>query len=182
MTRRNATLVLGVAVATSLLFGLLLVARLDASRARAVTAIAAAERTERDVARLVSLRGVRQTVATGREPHSDALALLNAAMSHANVSASHVRSLTPVEHGGLAAESAAPGYEHRSLRLVLAGLSMPALGRFLCSWRDTQAIWSIREISLRNESSRPDTEPHWTATMTLTATYWPGLSAEGGGP
>lgn len=175
MTRRHAALASGIAASLAMLAGAALLYRLHDARSRTERSIAAAARVRSDVARLVALRSARPTIGTGVEPTSDALALVNHALAGAGVPTTCLRSLAPATEAAPSSLRAAPGYRRASMRLSLAGLTLPQLGAFLQTWRTSQGIWSVERIDLRTEQRAPSgaaqASDQWTATLGLTATY-----------
>lgn len=173
MTPRAARLTIAAIITACFAVSWLGASRLVSAEAGAAAAVRTAAGVERDAARLEDLRAARPTVGQGAEPQADALSLINAAMSESNLPVTLLRSLAP-EGGaqGAAGAPGAPGYQQRSLRLTIGAIALPDLGRFLQSWRTTQGVWTITQISLRREPTpRGQAQNLWTVTMTLSAMY-----------
>jgi hypothetical protein len=176
----------GMILAGSLLVVTLACARLAAMEQRARTAVLAAERVSQDVATLERLRASRQTVGAGTKPQADAIALVNAALADAGLPATRLQSLGQ-DLGGTASQSltGSPngGLMRQSVRLNLAELSLPEFGRFLRSWRSTQAVWSVDQIGLQHiRAERIDLPTQWTASLRMSASYWAVPDQPGGRP
>lgn len=172
MTARQATLALTALLLTAALAMGLALARLSDAARRDRAAAQTTSRIEHEVDRLISLRAARPTIGQGTEPQADALALVTAALADAALPSIHLQSLLPDAQASSVASIASGGYQHRTLRLTLGNLALPNLGAFLQSWRNTQSVWGITQISLRREPSTRSAQPdRWTVAMTLSATY-----------
>lgn len=186
MKPHRSTLVGAVIIALGLSVAATGWARLRTARRAAVGSLELASAVERDVARLERLRLSRPTAGAGRRPQADALALVNAAIEHAGISAARLRSLGADTSAGPAAarvSDAHAGYARETLRLTLGGVSLPELGRFLQSWRSTQAVWTVEQIGIQREpGADSDRSAVWRASLVLGASYWREAGAWGEQP
>ncbi len=174
MSARTATLLVAAAC--------LIVLAGQAARWRAASsaesaATARLHRAGEDAATLVSLSARSERIAITERPPQDLIARLGAALTECGLSATldgvHPESSAPIRtSGGASARGGSAGPEHRrqSARATLRNLTLEDLGRLLAHWRQTQALWSITDITLTHDGSQ-DPRGLYRAELTLAATY-----------
>jgi len=135
----------------------------------ATAALSSMRAAERSIARLVELRGRRQTIAAEAKPEQDLIARVNTTLSASGISTSRMKSLTQESDRAVGPE--AEGLRQQSVRVVLEPVTTPELGAFLARWREEQPLWTPTRIELNHTGRRDDTVGQYTARLLLAATY-----------
>lgn len=186
MSSRHSWVAIGLIVASATLVVTVALTRLGAAAARTSAAVRAADRISQDAAALEQLRGAQQTVGAGAEPQADALPLIIAALADAKLRATHLQSLGEDVTSATPRASAVAGRDglvRRSLRLILAEISLPELGCFLRSWQATQAVWTVDQVGLQRGRASSGAGPaRWTVSLRLSASYWAEPDRQGDRP
>lgn len=146
--------------------------RWRSATATEAAAVARLQRTADDAAKLVALSARSERVALTERPPQDLIARLRAAITDCGIAATldgvQPDSTAPIRSSRRG--SAEPLHRRQSARATLRDLTLEDLGRLLAHWRQTQALWSISNITLTHDGS-DDPRGLYRAELTLAATY-----------
>lgn len=151
--------------------------RWRSAAAAEAAAVARLQRIADDAAKLVALSARTERIGLTERPPQDLIARLRAAITDCGIAATlegvQPESSAPIRssrRGSGSSRSNTPQHRRQSARATLRNLTLEDLGRLLAHWRQTQALWSISNITLTHDGSQ-DPRGLYHAELTLAATY-----------